>query len=328
MFTCNTERFFPDWRATVVVLLGAISMAGAAAHDAIGAATQEPLSASRSIQAALQATPLSQPATRSVLNNLRLWPVPRRLTICFVSGDAGLRKKVVDAIRANWSLADLSEGRLDLDSNTFQSLPDCGPTPSADIRVAFQKGSGHWSYVGAESLNHLPSMNFDGLEGLAAADAGRIVAHEFGHALGLEHEHQSPAAPKDCGWNFPYLRTHYLWQDDAQMHANFDKLQNYLLAPRSAFAYVISMYDKRSVMHYAFEPEAFLQGAKSDCFIAQNYVPSDLDRNAIRVAYAPQLVEDQKVTRGLIPELRAKFTGADYAQVQQLLELRARLLGP
>lgn len=47
---------------------------------------------------------------------------------------------------------------------------------------------GSWSYIGTDAL-HLPkesaSMN------LGFVDAATVM-HEFGHALGLIHEHQSP----------------------------------------------------------------------------------------------------------------------------------------
>ena len=57
----------------------------------------------------------------------------------------------------------------------------------SDIRVDFQK-SGSWSYIGADAI-HIPkesqTMN------LGFIDRGTVL-HEFGHTLGLIHEHQSP----------------------------------------------------------------------------------------------------------------------------------------
>src|SRR6267143_7739 len=168
--------------AFVAVALGAQSAFG---HDAAGIVNQEVNSASRSIQAALAATPVSEAETRSVLNNLRLWPVPRRLSICFVSGAPALRKRVAETMSSAWPIADLSEGRLDFDPASYETQPDCGTKPSSDIRVDFQERNGHWSYVGVESLQHVPSMNFDHIESFSLEDFRRIVAHEFGNALGL-----------------------------------------------------------------------------------------------------------------------------------------------
>jgi hypothetical protein len=61
--------------------------------------------------------------------------------------------------------------------------------PDAEIRIAFDSNDGAWSNVGTDcrlvALNQ-PSMNLGFMD-------GGTVAHEFGHAIGLGHEHQNPA---------------------------------------------------------------------------------------------------------------------------------------
>ncbi|HEY7028068.1 MAG TPA: M12 family metallopeptidase [Gemmatimonadales bacterium] len=61
--------------------------------------------------------------------------------------------------------------------------------PNAEIRVSFDPGDGAWSYIGTENrsipLNEA-TMNLGFLDGGTAG-------HEFGHAIGLAHEHQNPA---------------------------------------------------------------------------------------------------------------------------------------
>ena len=65
---------------------------------------------------------------------------------------------------------------------------DFNNAPNAEIRIAFEPNDGAWSYVGTDCrkipLNQ-PTMNLGFLEGGTAA-------HEFGHAIGLAHEHQNP----------------------------------------------------------------------------------------------------------------------------------------
>ena len=66
---------------------------------------------------------------------------------------------------------------------------------NADIRITFDQNDGAWSYVETDCqgipLNE-PTMNLGFLD-------GGTSAHEFGHAIGLAHEHQNPAG--GIRWN-------------------------------------------------------------------------------------------------------------------------------
>ncbi len=66
---------------------------------------------------------------------------------------------------------------------------DFGNAPDAEIRIAFDPTQGAWSYVGTDNRGiplDQPTMNLGFMNGGTAA-------HEFGHAIGLAHEHQNPA---------------------------------------------------------------------------------------------------------------------------------------
>lgn len=65
----------------------------------------------------------------------------------------------------------------------------------AEIRISFDPNDGAWSYVGTDArgipLNQA-TMNLGFMD-------GGTTAHEFGHAIGLAHEHQNPAG--GIQWN-------------------------------------------------------------------------------------------------------------------------------
>jgi len=71
------------------------------------------------------------------------------------------------------------------------------------IRISFQY-SGSWSVIGKSCTNITdptkPTMNFGWLTPQSSDDEiRRVVLHEFGHAVGLIHEHQNPGGR--INWN-------------------------------------------------------------------------------------------------------------------------------
>ena len=72
---------------------------------------------------------------------------------------------------------------------------DFNDAPDAEIRITFNENDGAWSYIGTDAKSipqDQPTMNLGFLDGGTAA-------HEFGHAIGLAHEHQNPAGGIE--WN-------------------------------------------------------------------------------------------------------------------------------
>lgn len=85
-------------------------------------------------------------------------------------------------------------------------------TGKTHIRINFDSSKGSSSLLGTESLD-IPET--EDTINYAWFDVG-CVLHEFGHALALDHEHQSPLATID--WNpdvvYPYFKKNYNWDKE------------------------------------------------------------------------------------------------------------------
>jgi hypothetical protein len=150
----------------------------------------------------------------------------------------------------------------------------------ADVRVAFQEGNGSWSYLGTmcqQIPSGEPTMNYGWLTQDSDDDEVRsVVLHEFGHALGLIHEHQNPN--NAIGWNRAAVIADLShppnsW-DEATIENNMFK--RYEPAEGSGTA-----VDAQSIMMYPI-PAAWTTDGFS---VGMNGELSDTDKQFIRTAY-------------------------------------------
>ena len=150
-------------------------------------------------------------------------------------------------------------------------------------------GSGSWSLVGTDSRRYDldgPSLNVDYPQGktwetLDKKELAHLILHELGHALALEHEHQSPEANCDAEFDWPKVYASIPWP---KKEVDFN-LRTKIAEPRLR----TTAYDKHSVMHYYFEPWMFTKGTKSKCYVALNLEPSPVDLQLLREAYPSQV---------------------------------------
>ncbi|MBX7111690.1 MAG: peptidase [Dehalococcoidia bacterium] len=145
---------------------------------------------------------------------------------------------------------------------------DFGSHPNADIRITFDENDGAWSMIGTDARQipaNQATMNLGFLDGGTAG-------HEFGHAIGLAHEHSSPLGGMQ--WNEPVVLAALagppnFWDPDTTRHNVFFK---YSMDQING-----TQFDPDSIMLYAFPASWTLNGVSTHA----NDVLSNLDREFV-----------------------------------------------
>lgn len=333
--------------ALSVLLFSAIA-AYAHAHNIRGAANERHRDIVREIVRAQQEATEN---TRQVIARLLLWPNGSNLTVCYYDGDTALRKRVATEARGWLPGLNLSLDFGQDDARTCTSASD------GDIRVGFiQSGddAGYWSDVGtlAKKTTHGPTLNLDDLvwrgspgDSEEIAEFRGLVLHEFGHALGLEHEHQNrrincvrrtdvgakkrcesalqEAVRADrrnpCGFSKVKIMRAYGWDDT--------KYQLNMRAIADSGAYKFLSYDPKSIMHYYFEPELMESKEDSPCYIGVEITNlSAQDIRAAKLMY-PKLPDDQVgISREVERSILVGLSNGRYPHLEALIRDRLQVL--
>ena len=222
---------------------------------------------------AIQPPPVETPAKASRLwgRNSLFWPQHATLRVKFLAGSERQRKAAWQRFAKVDALVNLSFVQV--------------TTGHSDIRVRFDFGKGHWSYVGrgASSIAaSQPTMNL----GLSAAVIGgdsteewdRVATHEMLHAIGFDHEHQHPAhgIPWDPVRVYEYYATTQGWT-----RAEIDRQ---VLKRYTGNEFRGTKFDPASIMQYPVPPTLTTNGFS----VGWNTKLSRSDINFLQLMYPPK----------------------------------------
>jgi hypothetical protein len=288
-----------------------------------------------------------------VLLSKRKWKLGKTLTVAFKGGNPMLHGNIA-RVATEW--AAYANIAFDFGHNqqtgTYRQWSVGDQDYSADIRIAFQsrKEPGFWSSVGTESRDPAivppgeQSMNLEKFDRGTPPDWERVVRHEFGHALGLEHEHQHPR--ESCDWR---------WEDDKGYVVTRDQYKQFIPDkqgrrpgiyrvlggppnkwPRkriddnlrqftNSSAYGFGDFDKDSIMKYHFDAWMLLKGKDSKCYSEVNDEFSKEDKARIAVFYPKSAGDVQKEIddqleqiSNLLSQVRGSRTLSNQLRVKQL----------
>jgi hypothetical protein len=212
--------------------------------------------------------PLATGKERAALVKSLMWHPGDKITVSFLDGAAALQQRVQDAAK-QWT----GPGMADL---TFEFRDG----PNTDVRISFRY-QGSWSVLGTTCRTITdktqPTMNFGWLKPDSdQAEVERVVLHEFGHALGLIHEHQNPGGV--IHWNREQVI------HDLSGYPNYwtlDQIEVNMFRPYAVEETNASLLDKDSIMMYPIPARWTTDGFS----VGLNGALSKTDKDFIRKQY-------------------------------------------
>jgi hypothetical protein len=283
---------------------------------------------------------------QQMINVSKTWKPREVITVAFKGGSPNLRQQIAATV-APWTEAAnvVFDFGYTPSTGEFREWTTADENYKANVRISFDS-QGYWSVVGRDSLDRSmakpnePSMNFQGFADSLPLHWQATVLHEFGHALGFEHEHQIPESVCQKDFRFDddpgYVKTQDIYgQFIADDQGRRPGLYTMLGGPPNGWSkdrinfnlkelafskdMRLSPFDKLSIMKYYFDQGMF-KTPDSQCYNDQNLVLSDEDKKVAseiypRDSHQMRAVLDEKIRAfselnsvpQLAPQLRSSY---------------------
>lgn len=245
----------------------------------------------------------SPEAQRQLYDGSKRWESGRTLKVCTFAGNPVVAT-LIREVAIEWN----QYSSVKLDFGTAPGGYNC-LSPNGgffQIRIGFSD-RGYWSAVGSDSETRFdslaPTMNLAQFNFIYSASrytpanvvssADRyhkaVILHEFGHALGLLHEHQNPSLKchDEIIWSGPgnvyayFARPPNEWSE-GQVNRNLGYVS------QTDPEYVSEEPDLESIMMYSLPAAIFRAGANGQpnrCAVPKNYAISMKDKQIVAKIY-------------------------------------------
>ena len=290
-------------------------------------------------------TPKHGLAPAFIINVSKRWHAAQTLKVAFRGGDTVLHKQIADTVSdwMNYAYLKFDFG-INPTTGEYRSWNTTDTAFAAEIRVSFDQ-SGFYSLVANDSINPSvskpgeASLNLEGFDQSLPSDWSAVALHEFGHAIGFEHEHQRPDTP--CDFRFDddpgYVPTNpdgpFIPDPSGKKPGLYTMLGgppnnwpqevvdfNLKRLATDSHAYDMGPFDKDSIMMYSFPDWMFASGNMSPCYTRENLVLSIGDKQGAAKVYpkAPEQIKAASELRTKVLRDLTKIKTQSAAALQHL----------
>lgn len=205
----------------------------------------------------------------------QFWTPGQTIRVRFLNGSTALQNKVFTCAQewenyANIHFTKVSSG-------------------TSEVRVLFGT-DGHWSYIGKGNRSVdacAETMSLELKDNTATTEVRRVALHEFGHVLGMEHEHQQPLA--SIPWNTTAVYAYYAQQDWTKTDVD-----EQVLTKNTALSTQYTAFDAQSIMEYPVSASLTTNGFS----IGWNSQISTGDKSFIGMMYSSQRIRIRHAATG------------------------------